>query len=200
MKLEDLQEEYRTVTTDKLVTGALIETILGEDDGLVFKNGRHSKPKKIIIVGVDKESNTCYGSVMVNTNMNPKANYSEPYLAAQYLLKQENYENFLRYDSFVDCGEVFSFPIDKLLKGEYYGTLNDQDKQGIFDILETTSLRSGLELEEDKNDAKRNRPQWHILKKWLKEVTLQTDKMLKTSQTEPSPMARRNRPNGANVK
>ena len=122
MKLEDLQEEYRTVTTDKLVTGALIETILGEDDGLVFKNGRHSKPKKIIIVGVDKESNTCYGSVMVNTNMNPKANYSEPYLAAQYLLKQENYENFLRYDSFVDCGEVFSFSIDKLLKGEYYGT------------------------------------------------------------------------------
>ena len=50
MKLEDLQEEYRTVTIDKLVTGALIETILGEDDGLVLKNGRHSKPKKIIIV------------------------------------------------------------------------------------------------------------------------------------------------------
>ena len=142
MKLEDLQEEYRTVTIDKLVTGALIETILGEDDGLVFKNGRYSKPKKIIIIGIDKESNICYGSVLVNTNMNPKANYSEPYLAAQYLLKQENYENFLRYDSFVDCGEVFSFSIDKLLKGEYYGTLNDQDKQGIFEILETTDTLS----------------------------------------------------------
>ncbi len=142
MKLEDLQAEYRTVTTDKLVTGALIETILGEDDGLVFNNGRHSKPKKIIIIGVDKESNTCYGSVLVNTNMNPKANYSEPYLAAQYLLKQENYENFLRYDSFVDCGEVFSFSIDKLLKGEYFGTLSEQDKQGIFEILETTDTLS----------------------------------------------------------
>ena len=142
MKLEDLQEEYRTVTIDKLVTGALIETILGEDDGLVFKNGRHSKPKKIIIIGVDKESNTCYGSVLVNTNMNSIANYSEPYLAAQYLLKQENYENFLRYDSFVDCGEVFSFSIDKLLKGEYFGTLNDQDKQGVFEILETTDTLS----------------------------------------------------------
>jgi hypothetical protein len=142
MKLEDLQEEYRTVTIDKLVTGALIETILGEDDGLVFKNGRHSKPKKIIIIGVDKESNKCYGSVMVNTNMNPKANYSEPYLAAQYLLKQENYENFLRYDSFVDCGEVFSFSINKLLKGEYFGNLNEQDKQGIFEILETTDTLS----------------------------------------------------------
>ena len=142
MKLEDLQEEYRTVTIDKLVTGALIETILGEDDGLVLKNGRHSKPKKIIIIGADKESNTCYGSVLVNTNMNPKANYSEPYLAAQYLLKRENYENFLRYDSFVDCGEVFSFSIDKLLNGEYFGTLNDQDKQGIFEILETTDTLS----------------------------------------------------------
>lgn len=142
MNIEELQEEYRTVTPDKLEVGALIETVLGEDDGLVFKNGRHSKPKKLIVIGVDKETGTCYGSVLVNTNMNPKANYSEPYLAAQYLLKQENYENFLKYDSFVDCGEVFSFSIDKLLNGEYFGTLNEQDKQGIFEILETTDTLS----------------------------------------------------------
>ena len=142
MNIEELQEEYRTVTPEKLEVGALIETVLGEDDGLVFKNGRHLKPKKLIVIGVDKETGTCYGSVLVNTNMNPKANYSEPYLAAQYLLKQENYENFLRYDSFVDCGEVFSFSIDKLLSGEYFGTLNEQDKQGIFEILETTDTLS----------------------------------------------------------
>lgn len=142
MKLEDLQEEYRTVTPYKLEVGALIETVLGEDDGLIFKNGRHSKPKKLIVIGVDKETGTCYGSVLVNTNMNPKANYSEPYLAAQYLLKQENYENFLKYDSFVDCGEVFSFSIDKLLSGQYYGKLSEDDLKGVFEILETTETLS----------------------------------------------------------
>ena len=142
MKLEELQAEYSTVTPEKLLVGALIETILGEDDGLVLKNGRQSKPKKLIIIGVDKKAGTCYGSVLVNTNMNPKANYSEPYLAAQYLIKQENYDNFLRYDSFVDCGEVFSFSIDKLLSGQYYGKLTEEDLQGIFEILETTDTLS----------------------------------------------------------
>lgn len=142
MNIEELQEEYRTVTPEKLEVGALIETILGEDDGLVFKNGRQSKPKKLIIVGVDKEAGTCYGSVLVNTNMNPRANYSEPYLAAQYLIKQENYENFLRYDSYVDCGEVFSFSISKLLNGEYFGKLTEEDLQGVFEILETTDTLS----------------------------------------------------------
>ena len=38
MNIEELQEEYRTVTPDKLEVGALIETVLGEDDGLIFKN------------------------------------------------------------------------------------------------------------------------------------------------------------------
>ena len=142
MIIEELQEEYRIVTPEKLEVGALIETVLGEDDGLVLKNGRQSKPKKLIIIGVDKEAGTCYGSVLVNTNMNPKANYSEPYLAAQYLIKQENYENFLRYDSFVDCGEVFSFSIDKLLSGEYFGKMSDEDLQGVFEILETTDTLS----------------------------------------------------------
>ena len=141
MNIEELQAEYSTVTPEKLEVGALIETILGEDDGLVL-NGRQSKPKKLIIIGVDKEAGTCYGSVLVNTNMNPKANYSEPYLAAQYLIKQENYDNFLRYDSFVDCGEVFSFSIDKLLSGQYYGKLTEEDLQGIFEILETTDTLS----------------------------------------------------------
>ena len=142
MNIEELQEEYRTVTPEKLEVGALIETILGEDDGLVIKNGRQSKPKKLIIVGVDKEAGTCYGSVLVNTNMNPRANYSEPYLAAQYLIKQEEYERFLRYDSYVDCGEVFSFSISKLLNGEYFGKLTEEDLQGVFDILETTDTIS----------------------------------------------------------
>ena len=60
------------------------------------------------------------------------------------------------------------------------------------------AARPKAEIKIYKNDAKRNRPQWRILQKWLKEVTLQTDKMLKTSQTEPSPMAPNveNEPNG----
>ena len=134
--------EQRKVTNERLEIGALILTILSGEDGLVLKDGRTEKPKRIILIGVDRESGVCYGSVLVNTDMNPRANYSEEYLTAQYLLSRESYPEFLRYDSFVDCGVVFAIPIEKLVKGEYYGKLTEEDRRNLFDILETTETLS----------------------------------------------------------
>lgn len=79
MDLRELQDSYlrneRAVTDEKIVPGALILTILSTDDGLVLKN-RTSKPKRLIIIGVDRKNNICYGSVLVNTNMNLQATWS----------------------------------------------------------------------------------------------------------------------------
>lgn len=158
MDLRELQDTYlrneRAVTDEKIVPGALILTILSTDDGLVLKN-RTSKPKRLIIIGVDRMNNhsislplillICYGSVLVNTNMNLQATYSQEYLSAQYLLKAVDYPEFLRYDSYTDCGELFSIPVSKLYSGEYYGLLNEQDMNGVFDILETTDILSTKE-------------------------------------------------------
>lgn len=134
--------EQRKVTNERLEIGALILTILSGEDGLVLKDGRTEKPKRIILIGVDRDNGVCYGSVLVNTDMNPRANYSEEYLTAQYLLSRESYPEFLRYDSFVDCGVVFAIPIEKLVKGEYYGKLTEEDRRNLFDILETTETLS----------------------------------------------------------
>ena len=146
MDLREMQEafkaEQRKVTVERLEVGALILTVLSGEDGLVFKDGRTEKPKRLIIIGVDKDNEVCYGSVLVNTDMNPRANYSEEYLTAQYMQKQENYPEFLRYDSYADCGVLFAIPIEKLLNGEYYGKLTDDDKINLFDILETTETLS----------------------------------------------------------
>lgn len=50
MDLRQLQEEYindqRKVTEEKIQVGALFRTILSEDDGLIFRNGRTQKPKR----------------------------------------------------------------------------------------------------------------------------------------------------------
>ena len=136
MDLRELQDSYlrneRAVIDEKIVPGALILTMLSTDDGLVLKN-RKSKSKRLIIIGVDRKNNICYGSVLVNTNMNLKATYSHEYLSAQYLLKAVDYPEFLRYDSYADCGELFSIPVSKLYSGEY------------FDILETTDILSTKE-------------------------------------------------------
>ena len=144
MDLRELQKAYldklRHVTEEKLEIGSLIRTIISVDEGLVFKDGRKQKPKKLVILGVDSERQICYGSVLVNTKMSPKSAYSESFLATQYLLLQTNYPDFLKYDSYVDCGMLFSIPLKKLLEGEYFGKLTEADLQGIIDILKTTEI------------------------------------------------------------
>ncbi len=142
MNLKELQEQYllekRQVTIEKLKVGALVRTTLSTDDGLNLTDGRKEKPKKLVIVGFDKDKSTIYGSVLVNSKMNPKAGYSDEYLAAQFLLTQMKYPDFLRYDSYADCGVIFAIPVEKLLSGEYFGELTEDDLRMVFDILETT--------------------------------------------------------------
>ena len=136
MDLRELQKAYldnlRQVTEEKLEIGSLIRTIISVDEGLVFKDGRKQKPKKLVIIGVDKLKKVCYGSVLVNTKMSPKSAYSASFLSAQYLLHQTDYPEFLKYDSYVDCGMLFSIPLEKLMEGVYFGSLTDSDLQGIF--------------------------------------------------------------------
>jgi hypothetical protein len=146
MDLRELQDAYRQqqreVTDERIAVGALIRTVLSEVDGLTFKDGRKEKPKRLVVIGVDREYALCFGSVLVNTKMNPQAQYSAEYLTAQYELKQEDYPEFLDYNSFVDCGELFSIPVERLKQGEFFGFLNDADREGIFDILETSDIFS----------------------------------------------------------
>ena len=142
MDFKELQAEYnkklRLVTVEKLVQGALVRATLSSREGLRFKNGRTEKPKRIIIIGFDKTNNLCYGTILVNTKQNPRSYYSDEFFAAQYCLHQEDYPDFLDYDSFVDCSSLFAIPFEILERGEYFGILNQTDKTGIFDILETT--------------------------------------------------------------
>lgn len=146
MDLRELQADYlrkqREVTEERIKIGALIRTILSENDGLTFKDGRKEKPKRLVVIGVDRETALCFGSVLVNTKPSPKAEYSEEYLSAQYELKQKDYPELLQYNSYVDCGELFSISIEKLKQGEFFGFLNDEDCKGIFDILETSDIFS----------------------------------------------------------
>lgn len=69
MDLRELQKSYldnlRKVTEDKLEIGSLVRTVISIEEGLVFKDGRKQKPKKLVIIGVDKVKKVCYGSVLV---------------------------------------------------------------------------------------------------------------------------------------
>lgn len=63
MDLRELQkaclDNLRQVTEEKLEIGSLIRTIISVDEGLIFKDGRKQKPKKLVIIGVDKLKKVC---------------------------------------------------------------------------------------------------------------------------------------------
>ena len=52
MDLRELQNSYldnlRKVTEDKLEIGSLVRTVISIEEGLVFKDGRKQKPKKLV--------------------------------------------------------------------------------------------------------------------------------------------------------
>ena len=52
MDLRELQKTYldnlRKVTEDKLEIGSLVRTVISIEEGLVFKDGRKQKPKKLV--------------------------------------------------------------------------------------------------------------------------------------------------------
>ena len=142
MDLRKLQAEYHIVTQEKLVVGAIVRTELGEEDGLVLKSGATSRTKMLVIVGVDAERGLCYGSLLINTRINPRAEFSEAFLQTQYVLRQEVYSHFLRYDSHLDCAKIFSIQVEKLLSGTYLGILEQDDKDAVFQLLKSTVVLS----------------------------------------------------------
>lgn len=146
MDLRELQQQYlaelRKVTVEKLVRGSLVRTVISEDEGLNLTDGRKEKPKLMVIVGCDVTRTTYYGSVLVNTKMSPRSAYSTEYLSAQYMLRQQDYPEFLAYDSYADCGVLMAIPVEKLLKGEYFGKLNETDMSGVIGLLLATDTIS----------------------------------------------------------
>ena len=141
MDLQELQRQYREVTEDKLVAGALVQTRLNRDDGLVLPSEQQDRLKKMVIIGVDKVNRVCYGSILINTDINPRSLLSPDFFATQYLLHRTvDYDSFLDYDSYVDCAKIFSIPFEKLIAGEYHGTLTSDDKAAIWHILETNKV------------------------------------------------------------
>jgi len=138
ISLTELQAEYKRVTLEKIRPGSVILTDLDESDGLTYTDGRSHKPRRVIIIGYDKENKCFIGTVFINTNINPKAKYSAEFLATQIMVKKDEYPNFLKHDSFIDCGQLMPLHTNKLLSGEYKGEVVADDFHKIMATLKNT--------------------------------------------------------------
>lgn len=71
---DDYMKEFRKVTREKLLPGALIETNF-TDEEIVIKDGRKQKPKKVIIIGYDKDMILITGVCSLTPRLIPRLKF-----------------------------------------------------------------------------------------------------------------------------
>lgn len=133
---QTLLEEVK-VTAKRLQVGCVIKVALNENDGLVLQAGKKERDKFIVIIGVTADGNLI-GALLINT---APALYTKELEECQYLVRKSVYPKILEYDSWLNCGSIFSINRQKLIsRGIYLGALLEEDIDRIMTFLKETDL------------------------------------------------------------
>jgi len=129
------------VTDESLSIGTILYMTMDASDGLILKNGYKTRNKFFIIIGFTSEGNAI-GSLLINSNID-KTKLPLEYFSCQYPIKQENYNEILDYNSYIDCSEIFEFTKDRIkMNGCIKGHLTSEDLTLIIGFLKETETLS----------------------------------------------------------
>lgn len=138
MKQSKLDKEEWDISLSEI--GDIICARLDSDDGLILTKGYSSRRKYIVVVGFTPEG-IALGALLINSKIDPSKRSPE-LLDSQYPLLARNYTTLLRYDSWLDCSDIFELSKDKIKeKGGYLiGKLNENDKERVMSCLKESDL------------------------------------------------------------
>ncbi|MDE6279631.1 MAG: hypothetical protein K2M05_06620 [Paramuribaculum sp.] len=133
-------DEAQIVDISSIKVGDIIYVPLDEDDGLTLTNGYNTRNKYIVIIGFTPEG-IALGALLINSDINP-AKRSPEMMNCQYPMLMRHYPSILRYDSWLDCSDIFELSKEKISerKGKLKGCLTTEDKDRILDFLRETDL------------------------------------------------------------
>ena len=101
------------------------------------KNTKPPKEKRFVVLGIDKEGNLV-GVVFINSEINWNVIRTAELAQLQhYIEKDEN--DFLDWDSYVDCSELFELPYN-----DVYKSICDKP-QNVLGIVSESDLKAILE-------------------------------------------------------
>jgi hypothetical protein len=146
-QLEIIQQQNResqAITDESFTIGKIISMHMEESDGIVIKDGYSSRRKYLVVIGFTV-GNTV-GFVLINHEINQKVINTEGLINCQYPIRQSDYPNILRINSFIDCSEIFEVRKDKIKqKGLEIGDLTWQDRDLVMGCLKETDVISPKE-------------------------------------------------------
>lgn len=120
--------------------GDIIYVDLTADEGLTLNKGYSPRKKYVVIVGFTSEG-VAIGALLINSKIAP-IKRSPELVNCQYPLRAKCYPNILKYDSWLDCSDIFELPKEKIQKrnGQVRGHLIEEDKELVIGFLKETDV------------------------------------------------------------
>lgn len=102
---------------------------ISRNDGIYIKDrDKESIPKYFVVIGFDEMGNI-YGGVVISTDL--PSSLTDKILQYQYYIKVSD-NNFLKYDSWVNCYLIIPSRPDKLNDNTFLGVI---DNRSLFHII-----------------------------------------------------------------
>lgn len=139
---DELKEKNKIKRNKDLQIGDIFEMDMDANDGLTLTNDYSTRLKYVVVIGITSKGDA-YGTFLINSEIDfSKQNKSM--MKYQYPLLKKNYPKLLKYDSFLDCTDLFDLKRKKIVarKASKRGTLIKEDCDNIRKLVCDSELLS----------------------------------------------------------
>lgn len=139
---EKIENEDRIKSPVRLSKGDIVEMELDENDGITLDGQYETRRKYIVIIGVTSKGDI-YGAYLINSKINFIKN-NDIMKNYQYILLKVDYPELLKYDSYLDCSELFPINKKKIIarKAKRRGALLEKDLNNVVKITKSSEFLS----------------------------------------------------------
>ena len=137
----ELKSKTKQITDNSFSTGKVLKMALTEDDGVVLRDNAKERYKFFSVIGQDKDKGLV-GSLLINSNVNENVINTKELQDCQFPLRKKDYD-FLSYDSYLDCSELFELDKIKIKRtGTEEGELTQKDRVLVLEHLRDSEFIS----------------------------------------------------------
>ncbi|ELX67806.1 hypothetical protein HMPREF0662_00880 [Prevotella nigrescens F0103] len=143
LKLKDKLKEKNYIKSSKdLQIGDIFEMDMDANDGLTLTNDYSTRLKYVVVIGITSKGDA-YGTFLINSEID-FSKQNELMMRYQYPLLKKNYPELLKYDSFLDCTDLFDLKRKKIVarKASKSGALTKEDCDNIRKLVCDSELLS----------------------------------------------------------